>query len=142
MERYLQVNLLGPGPRLMKKERIYRAAVWQWLRNTSLWDNVEKYCIAGQATDDIIIRRMRFSCWIPKATNTHSEYVIPIAFPRQQQLNVIALVLCCTALSVLLNVASEVGTITWIRRCDCLWFVLEKCQGVAIVVYCRLTTIR
>ena len=73
---------------------------------------MEKYCIAGQATDDIIIRRMRFSCWIPKATNTHSEYVIPIAFPRQQQLNVIALVLCCTALSVLLNVASEVGTIT------------------------------
>ena len=26
------------------------------------------------------IRRMRFECWIPKATNTHSEYVILIAF--------------------------------------------------------------
>ena len=33
MERYLRVNLLGPGPRLMKK-RIYRAAVSQKLRNT------------------------------------------------------------------------------------------------------------
>ena len=35
MERYLRVNLLGPGPRLMKK-RIYRAAVSQRLRNTGL----------------------------------------------------------------------------------------------------------
>jgi hypothetical protein len=35
MESYLQVNLLGPGPRLMKK-RIYRAAVSQRLRNTGI----------------------------------------------------------------------------------------------------------
>ena len=27
------------------------------------------------------IRRMRIACWIPKATNTHSEYVILIDFP-------------------------------------------------------------
>ena len=33
------------------------------------------------------IRRMRFACWIPKATNTHSEYVILIAFPLQQWLH-------------------------------------------------------
>jgi hypothetical protein len=30
--------------------------------------------------------RMRFACWIPKDTNTHSEYVILIAFPGQQML--------------------------------------------------------
>ena len=35
MERYLRVNLLGPGPRLMKK-RIYRALVSQRLRNTAI----------------------------------------------------------------------------------------------------------
>jgi hypothetical protein len=35
-----------------------------------LRDNVEKYGTAGQATDDGIIRRMRFSCWITKATDT------------------------------------------------------------------------
>jgi len=35
MERYLRVNLLGPGPRLTKK-RIYRAAVSQRLRNTDV----------------------------------------------------------------------------------------------------------
>jgi hypothetical protein len=47
---------------------------------------VEKYGTAGQATDDNIIRRMRFACWIIKATDTHSEYVILIAFPLQQWL--------------------------------------------------------
>jgi hypothetical protein len=30
------------------------------------------------------IWRMRITCWIPKATNTLSEYVIPIEFPLQQ----------------------------------------------------------
>ena len=35
MERYLRVNLLGPGPSSYKK-RIYWAAVSQRLRNTAL----------------------------------------------------------------------------------------------------------
>ena len=33
------------------------------------------------------IRRMRIACWTPKATNTHSEYVILTAFPLQQWLH-------------------------------------------------------
>ena len=32
------------------------------------------------------IQRMRIAFWIPKATNTQSEYVIPIAFQLQQLL--------------------------------------------------------
>jgi len=36
------------------------------------------------------IWRMRIECWVPKATNTHSEYVILIAFPLQQWLNICA----------------------------------------------------
>ena len=36
MGRNLPVNLLGPGPRLIKKKRIYRAAVSQRLRKTGL----------------------------------------------------------------------------------------------------------
>jgi len=30
---------------------------------------------------------MCIACWIPKATNTHSEYIILIAFPLQQLLH-------------------------------------------------------
>jgi hypothetical protein len=42
---------------------------------------VEIYRTAGQATDDNIIQRVGLACWIPKATSTHSDYVILIAFP-------------------------------------------------------------
>jgi hypothetical protein len=47
---------------------------------------VEKCSKARQATDENIIWHMRFACGITKATETHitSEYVILIAFPRQQ----------------------------------------------------------
>ena len=38
LERYLLVNFLGAGPRLIKK-RIYRAAVSQRLRNTDIGRN-------------------------------------------------------------------------------------------------------
>ena len=44
-----------------------------------LWDNVQKYCTAAQATDDNM-GRARVACWITKATNTHSEYVTRVAF--------------------------------------------------------------
>jgi len=32
----------------------------------------------GRATNENIIRRTRLASWIPKASNTHAEYVIPI----------------------------------------------------------------
>ena len=44
---------------------------------------MEKYGRARQATHDNIIRRMRFACWITKAIDTHSEYIILIAFAMQ-----------------------------------------------------------
>ena len=59
-----------------------------FLNSCRLSDNVEKHGTAEQATDDNILRRVRFSHWITKAThiNTHSEYVILIVFPRKQWL--------------------------------------------------------
>ena len=42
-----------------------------------IWKNVVE---PGEA----IIWHMCFACWITKATNTHSEYVIFTAFPQQQ----------------------------------------------------------
>jgi len=42
----------------------------------------------GQATDDNVIRRMRFACWVIKApdthTHTHAGYVILNGFQLQQ----------------------------------------------------------
>jgi hypothetical protein len=41
---------------------------------------VEKYGTARKATDENIIRRMRFACWITKATGRHSEYLHLLLF--------------------------------------------------------------
>ena len=40
----------------------------------------KKINIVQLGRTQMAIRRMRIECWIPKATNTHSEYVILIAF--------------------------------------------------------------
>jgi hypothetical protein len=71
-------------------------------KSCRLWDNVEKYGTAGQTTDDNIIRRMRFACWINKATATHSEYVIFVAFPRRQCLRDPPEYYVCTYIACLL----------------------------------------
>jgi hypothetical protein len=33
------------------------------------------------------IWHVRIACWIPQATNTHSQYVVLIALPLQQRLH-------------------------------------------------------
>ena len=42
---------------------------------------VANHCRAGQDTDENMVRLMRCTCWIPKATNTYIDYVIFTAFP-------------------------------------------------------------
>jgi len=48
---------------------------------------VGKYGKPTEATGGNITRRMRFSCCIPKVTNTHLEYVILCAFAQQRWLS-------------------------------------------------------
>jgi hypothetical protein len=55
--------------------------------NVCLWDGVEKYDIAGKATNDDKSTAHALSFWITKAIDTHSEYVTLTAFPRQQRLS-------------------------------------------------------
>ena len=49
---------------------------------------MEKYCTAGQTADNSILEiwHKPIACWMIKATDTHSEYVILITFPRRQWL--------------------------------------------------------
>ena len=60
------------------------------------------------------IWRMRISYWIPKATDTHSECVMGIAFPLQQWLHECASVLlytyiaCIAGYVILVNLWSVV----------------------------------
>ena len=53
------------------------------LKSCYLSNNVEKYCTGRQATDDNIIGRMRFACWLNKTrikTHTHTHYLIVIVY--------------------------------------------------------------
>jgi hypothetical protein len=46
-----------------------------------MWENTVEWGRAQMA-----IWRMRIACWIPKATDTHSDCVILVAFPQQNWL--------------------------------------------------------
>ena len=54
---------------------------------------MENIVRARQVTDDNITQRMHIACHIPKATHTHSEYVIIIALPLLTFLHECALAL-------------------------------------------------
>jgi hypothetical protein len=86
---------------------------------------VEKYSRAGQDTDDKIIRRMRIACWIPKATNTHSEYVILIAGPMQQWLHESVSMLRCAYITCLV-LSSCTRITTYLNACSDLKNTLQR----------------
>jgi len=56
-------------------------------------NHVEKYGRPRQDTGDSIIQRMHIACLITKDTNTHPEYVLLYAFPKQKWLHERAFVL-------------------------------------------------
>jgi hypothetical protein len=61
-----------------------------------MWKN-----IVEPDSSQTTIWRMRIACWIPKATNTHSWYVILTAFPLQQWLHERTSMLRYTTMSIL-----------------------------------------
>jgi len=63
---------------------------------------------------------MRISRWIPKVTDTHSEYVVPIAFPRQQWLRERSLILSCTYIDYLVLISlSQMSHCQYETDCTC-----------------------
>jgi hypothetical protein len=86
------------------KTRILCSITFFPRKSCRLWDNVEKDSTARQATDDNRTRSMRIACWLTKATNTRLEYVILIAFPRQQWLRERASVLHLHTLPVFFKI--------------------------------------
>ena len=55
--------------------------------------------------------RMRIVCWIPKATDTHSEYVIYCFFPLQQWLHERASILLYTYSACLVTYLQDIGNV-------------------------------
>ena len=98
------------------------------------WDHKEQCCRTGQAIDGSITRRMRFACWITKATDTHSEHVILTALPLQKWLHERAFMLRYT------YVACPVHDYRWFCR-----FALVTClpylHDVLLQFWCMLVPV-
>jgi hypothetical protein len=89
-----------------------------------MWENTVE-----PGMPQMTIWRMRIACWIPKAANTHSECVTPIAFSLQQWLPEYASSLCYTYNACLVanlaylgtvNISLEVVSLQW--HDTLLWF--------------------
>ena len=86
---------------------------------------MEKHGTAREAIDENITGRMRFQCWSINATETHSEYVILIAFPRQKRfhkhasiLRLYVLHIACLAQSKL-TFGHQKVYISWLLTSSC-----------------------
>jgi hypothetical protein len=76
---------------------------------------VDKYCTAGQSTYDNMAH-VRTACWIPKATETHSEYVILTAFPLRQRLHERASMLPHTYTACLFFGFQTLKAVEWLTK--------------------------
>jgi hypothetical protein len=84
--------------------------------NRAVYEIMWKKIFCSQTGHSWTIRRMRVACLIPKATNTHSQYVLLIVFPLQQWLKDRASMLRCTYIAcvviIYLCYAIRIGTPT------------------------------
>ena len=77
-----------------------------------MWKNMVQ-----RGRPQVTIWRMRIACWIPKYTNTHSEYVIRIAFPLQKWLHKRASMLRYMYITCLVTVIIIHETLFLFSRC-------------------------
>jgi len=84
-------------------------------KSCRLWDNAAKYSRAGQATDENVVHVL--ACWIPKATNTHSEYAILVAFLEHQWLSEHTSLLHYSTLPILLGFRTDISVASALLGC-------------------------
>jgi len=66
------------------KTHILRSVIF-FFENPSIYEIMWKNIVQPRRPP-MKVWRVRISWWIPKATNTHSEYIILVAFPLRQWL--------------------------------------------------------
>jgi len=86
---------------------------------------------------------MPISCWITKATNTHSEYVTFITFPRQQRMHERASVLgyTCSTSPVLFTSRTGDGKYNY-ESCDFLSFFRRVVEDSDVLGYAAASMAR
>ena len=97
-----------------------------------MWKNV-----AESGKPQMRVWRMRIACWVPKAINTHSEYVILIAVPVQQRLHERASMLRYTYIACLVRSSfpSSSESSKWLLI---LWFTHRNHVSTSNLPHTRL----
>jgi hypothetical protein len=132
-------------------------------KSHSLWDNVEKCSGDWGATNDVTIWRIRFACWISKATSTHAhahadapgyphactrkhthtgQYVILIAFPKQQWYRKHASVLLYTYIAPLVNLLSIAQSTVASSSSDDVFMLKQRASSWVSRLHCTYDTQR
>jgi len=92
-------------------------------KSCPLWDKVKN--IIQPDMPQTAIWQMLIACCITKATNTHSEYVILVAFPQQQWLHEHVSMLCYMYTACLLVVClNSFLLVRW--KCVGIWTVMVE----------------
>ena len=103
--RWIPLSMRSVSDNTVKKIkiRVSDSTTLLFRKSYRLWNNVEKCGGAKEATDDKIIRRMSFARCVKLHARGHTrahthtdQYVILIAFPRQQWFRERASTLCYT----------------------------------------------
>jgi hypothetical protein len=82
---------------------------------------------------------MRIACWVPRATNTHSEYVILIAFPLQRSLHERASMLRYTHISCLVTTSFVIYC--WLETLAVVYVYLWTLIALLNKLQRKLTTV-
>jgi len=56
-------------------------------KSRRILNNEEIFYIAGQVTNENVMCRTTFACWIIKVTDSNSDYIIVTTFPLQKMLH-------------------------------------------------------
>ena len=82
---------------------MFQTKIVEKIKTRILWVMIMWKNTAEQGRSQITIWRMRIVCWIAKAKNTHSEYVVLIALP-QQWMHKDTSILCYTYINCLMSI--------------------------------------
>ena len=72
-ELFLKVRFFPDNICRENKKKHFLHSITFFPKVENLWDNLERFGRAGKATDENIILRMSFACWITKATHVHTQ---------------------------------------------------------------------
>ena len=76
MCRWILLIMINVCTKIIKKIKTHILCSITFTRKSCLsWYNAEKYWRDEQATDDSTTRRMDFTCWVTKATDTHTHRI-------------------------------------------------------------------